>query len=261
VGLNYELMKISVITATYNSGDTLLTTLESMGAQTHPEIEHLVMDGGSKDNTLELLRGWTAHELTLESGKDDGIYDALNKGIAKATGEVIGFLHADDVLQDNHVLEKIARTFEDPSVQAAYGDLVYVAQDDLTRVIRTWHSGPFHLRKLRRGWMPPHPTFYARRSLYEEMGGFDLRYRIAADYDNMVRFLRGSDGRGIKAAYIPEVLVRMRTGGVSNRSLRNILQKSREDLEIVRRNGVGGVATFAMKNLSKLSQFWKRPRA
>lgn len=251
-------MKISVITATYNCGNTLQTTLASMAAQTYADIEHLVMDGGSQDNTLDLVRGWAGHRLTLESGRDKGIYDALNKGIAKATGDVIGFLHADDILQDERVLEKIARAFEDPSVQAVYGDLVYVAQDDLTRVIRTWHSGPFQVRRLRRGWMPPHPTFYARRSLYERLGGFDLQYRIAADYDNMLRLLSGADGRGIRAAYIPEVLVRMRTGGVSNRSLRNILQKSREDLRIARRNRVGGWTTIAMKNLSKIGQFWKR---
>lgn len=251
-------MKISVITATYNCGKTLRTTLESIAAQTHSDIEHLVMDGGSKDGTLDLLRGWTAHALTLESGKDKGIYDALNKGIAKASGEVVGFLHADDVLQDERVLEKIAYVFEDPAVQAVYGDLVYVAQDDLTRVIRTWHSGPFQLRRLRQGWMPPHPTFYARRALYERLGGFDLQYRIAADYDNMLRLLSDGDRRGIKVAYIPEVLVRMRTGGISNRSLRNILQKSREDLRIARSNGVGGLRTIAWKNLSKLGQFWNR---
>lgn len=251
-------MKISVITATYNCGKTLRTTLESVASQTHPDIEHLVMDGGSEDDTLDLVRGWTAHPLTLESGRDKGIYDALNKGIAKASGDVIGFLHADDVLQDERVLEKIARAFEDPAVQAVYGDLVYVAPDDLSKVIRTWHSGEFHVRKLRQGWMPPHPTFYVRRSLYGRLGGFDLQYRIAADYDNMLRLLSGGDGRGVKAAYIPEVLVRMRTGGVSNRSLRNILQKSREDLRIARRNGVGGLRTVALKNLSKIGQFWKR---
>lgn len=251
-------MKISVITATYNCAGTLRTTLESVSTQTHADIEHLVIDGGSKDDTMALVTGWTAHPIQWESGKDRGIYDALNKGIAKASGDVVGFLHADDVLQDARVLEKIARAFEDPAVQAVYGDLVYVAQDDLTQVIRTWQSGDFHVRKLRQGWMPPHPTFYVRRSLYERLGGFDLQYRIAADYDNMLRLLSGGDGRGIKTAYIPEVLVRMRTGGVSNRSLRNIVRKSREDLAIVRRNGAGGLGTIAMKNLSKISQFWKR---
>jgi glycosyltransferase len=252
-------MKISVITATYNCGKTLRTTLESMAAQTHPDIEHLVIDGGSRDDTMDLVKGWTAHPIIWESGKDKGIYDALNKGIAKASGEIVGFLHADDVLQDAQVLEKIARAFDDAEVQAVYGDLVYVAQDNLDQVIRTWRSGPFQVGLLRQGWMPPHPTFYVRRSLYERLGGFDLQYRIAADYDNMLRMLRGESGQGIRAAYIPEVLVRMRTGGISNRSLRNILQKSGEDLRIARRNHVGGLMTIARKNFSKVSQFWKRP--
>lgn len=249
-------MKISVITATYNCGKTLRSTLESMASQNHSDTEHLVMDGGSKDETLDLVRGWTRHPILLQSGKDTGIYDALNKGVATASGEVVGFLHADDVLQDGDVLQKIAKAFEDQSVHAVYGDLVYVDQEDLSNVIRTWRSGSFDRRKLRRGWMPPHPTFYARRSLYERLGCFDLRYRIAADYDCMVRMLSAGD---VHTAYIPEVLVRMRLGGISNRSLRNILQKSREDLDIARRNHVGGVRTIALKNLSKISQFWSKP--
>lgn len=249
-------MKISVITATYNCGKTLRTTLESIAAQTYPDIEHLVMDGGSSDDTLDIVHGWTAHPLSLESGRDKGIYDALNKGINKASGEIVGFLHADDVLQDESVLKRIAHAFEDPKVQVVYGDLVYVDQEDLGRVVRTWRSGEFEPRKLRHGWMPPHPTFYARRSLYEHRGGFDLRYRIAADYDCMLRLLVSG---GVKVKYIPEILVRMRMGGVSNRSLRNMLQKSREDLEIAGRNLGGGVKTIALKNVSKISQFWKRP--
>ena len=252
-------MKISVITATYNCADTLLTALESVAIQTHPDIEHLVIDGGSKDNTMDLVQNWTAHCISWESGKDLGIYDALNKGIAKATGDVVGFLHADDVLQDELVLNKISKAFENPAVEAVYGDLVYVAQADLKQVIRTWQSGSFKMSKLRQGWMPPHPTFYVRRSLYQKLGGFDLQYRIAADYDNMLRLLSGAEGLGIRVVYLPHVLVRMRSGGISNRSLRNIFQKSREDLAIVQRNKVGGLGTIAMKNLSKIRQFWNRP--
>lgn len=250
-------MKISVVTATYNCKETLRATLDSIAAQTHPDIEHFVIDGNSKDGTLALVQNWTAHQIILHSGKDQGIYDALNKGISKSNGEVVGFLHADDVLQDPYVLEKIARAFEDPSVQIVYGDLVYVKQDDLNQVVRTWISGDYSLTKLHRGWMPPHPTFYARRSLYELLGGFNLKYRIAADYDNMLRLLRGEYGAGVKTKYIPEILVRMRVGGVSNRSLKNIVQKSREDLDIVRSHSIGGLGTIALKNFSKINQFWK----
>lgn len=249
-------MKISVITATYNCAATLRTTLESVAVQTHRDIEHLVIDGGSMDGTVDLVKHWTAHPIIWESMKDKGVYDALNKGITKATGDVIGFLHADDVLQDEFVLEKIAEAFEDSAVQAVYGDLVYVAQTDLQRVIRTWRSGSFKLSKLRQGWMPPHPTFYVRRYLYLQHGGFDLKYRIAADYDNMLRLLSGPNGCGIHTAYIPQVLVRMRMGGISNRSLHSIVQKSLEDLAIVQRNRIGGLGTLLMKNLSKIRQFW-----
>lgn len=249
---------ISVVTAVYNKHDTVAEALDSLFAQTHLHVESVVIDGGSNRKTLEVLESYRRQIGYFVSENDKGIYDALNKGIARSSGDVVGFLHADDVLHDIQVLERIATAFENPTVQAVYGDLVYVAEDDPRKVIRIWRSGPFRLSRLYCGWMPPHPTFYARRSLYEQLGAFDLRYRIAADYDNMLRLLRGVDGRGSQVEYIPEILVRMRTGGVSNRSLRNILQKSSEDLLIVRRNGVGGLMTIAMKNLSKAGQFWKR---
>ena len=177
----------------------------------------------------------------------------MNKGIALATGDVVGFLHADDVFADTRVLSRIADAFADDAVGAVYGDLVYVQAGDMGRVVRHWSAGHFSKSKLAWGWMPPHPTFYVRRSLYARLGGFDLRYRIAADYDTMLRFL----GRGeVQAAYIPEVLVKMRLGGVSNRSLANILQKSREDYLVLRRNGVGGLGALVWKNLSKVAQFF-----
>lgn len=249
-------MKISVITATYNCGETLGTTLESMAAQTHGDIEHIVMDGGSKDDTMDMVRAWTAHPIRWESGKDKGIYDALNKGVACASGDIVGFLHADDVLEDREVLARIAKAFEDPSVQAVYGDLVLAEQEDIRRVIRYWRAGEFDRGSLKRGWMPPHPTVYLRRSLFDRVGPFDLRYRIAADYDWLLRMLKLED---LRLAYLPSVLVRMRVGGISNRSLRNILLKSSEDLAISRKHDVGGLTTIALKNLSKLGQFWARP--
>ena len=191
----------------------------------------------------------------LISERDQGIYDALNKGIKHATGDVVGFLHADDVFENSEVLSKVAVAFEDPAIDAVYGDLVYVRHDDIGQVIRYWRSGLYDDAALSRGWMPPHPTFYVRRSVYERLGGFDTRYRIAADYDTVLRFL--AIGK-IRAAYIPEVLVRMRAGGISNRSLKTIVRKSLEDMDVLRRNKVGGFRTLAWKNLSKLGQFWKR---
>lgn len=247
-------MKITVVTPSFNTVDTIESTLESVASQTYTNIEHLVMDGGSNDGTIDLLKAWKNHSLLLESAKDSGIYDALNKGINKATGDVIGFMHADDVFQDSEVLVKIARAFEDPSVDVVYGDLVYASNQDLNQVVRFWRAGNFVMRKLRFGWMPPHPTFYVRRSVYRNFGAFDLRYRISADYDCMLRILSRSE---IKTTYIPEILVRMRLGGVSNRSLSNILLKSSEDVQISRQNLGGGYFTVIMKNLTKVSQFWK----
>jgi glycosyltransferase len=248
-------LKISVITAVFNRHSTIADALQSVAGQSYGNVEHIVVDGGSRDGTLEVLNAARDQIDVLISEPDHGIYDALNKGIARATGDVVGFMHADDVFADSDVLARIAGAFSDQAVDAVYGDLVYVHEQNMDRVIRYWTAGQFSKSKLNWGWMPPHPTFYVRRSLYAQLGGFDLRYHIAADYDTMLRFL----GRGeVRAAYIPEVLVKMRLGGASNRSLANILQKSKEDYLALRRNGVGGLGALAWKNLSKVGQFLGR---
>ncbi len=248
-------MKISVITAVYNNRDTVAQALDSALAQTHPDVELIVIDGGSTDGTLQVLQDYADRLAVLVSEPDRGIYDALNKGIARASGDVVGFLHSDDLFADASVLSRIAAAFADPSVDSVYGDLLYVSKDDPSRVVRTWRAGVFTPGKLAHGWMPPHPTFYVRRAVYEKLGGYDTSYRIAADYDCVLRLLGKG---GVRAAYIPEVLVKMRVGGASNRSLSNILKKSREDYRALRVNGVGGLAALAWKNLSKLPQFLKR---
>jgi glycosyltransferase involved in cell wall biosynthesis len=248
-------MKISVITATWNCVETVGDCLASVAGQSYPDLEHILIDGGSRDGTLEVLQAHCDRLAVLVSEPDGGIYDALNKGIARATGEVVGLLHADDVYADGDVLARVAAAFADPAVEAVYGDLVYVAREDTGRVIRYWRSGAFRPARLRRGWMPPHPTLYLRRALYARFGVFDTRYRIAADYDLMLRMLTQMSGRVL---YLPEVLVRMRVGGVSNRSLGKILQKSLEDYRALRANRVGGLGALAWKNLSKLPQFFRR---
>lgn len=247
--------KISVITAVYNCQKTISQAIDSVLSQTHSAVESIVIDGASTDGTLKILEPYRQRLGLLISECDRGIYDALNKGITHATGDIVGFLHADDVFEDNEVLAKVAAAFQDPTIDAVYGDLVYVRHNDIGQVIRYWKSGHYDEAAFSRGWMPPHPTFYVRRAVYERLGGFDTRYRIAADYDTVLRFL--AVGK-IRAAYIPEVLVRMRAGGISNRSLKTILRKSREDIEVLRRNQVGGFGTLAWKNLSKLGQFWMR---
>ena len=248
-------VKISVITAVYNSQQTVRSAIESVLSQSHSDVESILIDGASTDGTLAILEGYRKRLGVLISEPDMGIYDALNKGIQHATGDVVGFLHADDVFENNDVLAKVAVAFQDPMVEAVYGDLVYVQHDDISKIIRYWKSGHYDSSALSRGWMPPHPTFYIRRSVYERLGGFDTRYRIAADYDTVLRFLAVSK---IRTVYIPDVLVRMRAGGISNRSFSTIVRKSFEDLDVLKRNKVGGIMTLLGKNFSKLSQFWRR---
>lgn len=248
-------MKISVITAVYNNRATLADALDSALAQDHSDTELIIIDGASTDGTLAVIQRYAGSLTHVVSAPDRGIYDALNKGLGLATGEVVGFLHSDDRYADDRVLSRIDAALADPNIDACYGDLCYVRQEDTERVVRFWRSGEYHRRRLAWGWMPPHPTFYARRAIYQRLGGFDLDYQIAADYDCLLRFL--SVGQ-INCAYIPEILINMRLGGVSNRSLGKILQKSREDYQALQRYQVGGLGTLLMKNLQKLPQFFQR---
>jgi glycosyltransferase len=245
-------LKISVITAVYNRADSIAQAVRSVQNQSWTNIEHVVIDGASTDGTQQILKSCLNEQSICLSEPDNGIYDALNKGLACATGDVIGLMHSDDFFADDCVLARVAAAFGDPDLDAVYGDLDYVAKDDTSRVIRRWRSGEYDPAKLARGWMPPHPTLYLRRSVIERWGGYDTRYRIAADYDAILRYF----GQGqIRAAYIPHVLVKMRLGGESNRSLAKIWLKTQEDYTALRRNGVGGVGALILKNVSKLGQF------
>lgn len=251
-------MKISIITACYNSEKTITDTLRSARAQTYVDIEHIIVDGGSKDNTLAVVAAEVMPSHKLLSEKDNGIYDAMNKGIALATGDIIGFLHSDDLFAHPDVLAHIAGVFvADSSVCAVYGDLVYVRKDNTVHIVRRWACKPFSPRRLAWGWMPPHPALYVRREWYARINGFDTRYRIAADYNSILQLFSQPD---FISVHLPEVLVKMRLGGASNRSLKAVLCKSREDLDALRSRGVGafgGLGALAWKNLSKLGQFLK----
>ncbi len=244
--------KMSVVTAVYNRKRTIKDALHSVQDQTYPNVEHVIQDGGSTDGTLDILRNYDAANVALESRPDKGIYDAINKGIARATGDIIGLMHSDDFFADRNALSDIAAAFDDPQVDGVYGDLDYISADDTTRIIRKWRSGPYQFGNLKRGWMPPHPTLYLRRSVFETWGLYDTTFQIAADYDAMLRYLVQGQ---IKLAYLPKVIVKMRVGGESNRSLGRIIQKSREDYRALRRNGVGGLQSLTSKNLSKIRQF------
>jgi glycosyltransferase involved in cell wall biosynthesis len=247
-------MKISVITAVFNNCHTIGAALDSVLAQTHPDMELVVIDGASTDGTQAVLEGYRDRLGVFVSERDKGIYDALNKGLARATGDVIGFLHADDLLADAAVLTRVAAAIAE-GADGVYGDLLYVNKLDPSHTIRYWRSRPYKAGLLARGWMPAHPTLYLRRTVYEQHGYFDTSYRIAADYDFMLRILKA----GIRVAYLPHVLVRMRVGGASNRSLRNIVRKTREDWRALQHNRIGGWWTLVGKNLSKLPQFFSKP--
>lgn len=257
-------MKFSIITATYNSEASILDTVKSLREQTVPrdDIEWILVDGASTDKTLELIQQQDFHPDQWVSEKDNGIYDALNKGVRMATGDFVGFLHADDMLAMPGALYHIGCAQKNTGADAVYGDLQYVRplENGGFGTVRHWKSGIYYRRKLKWGWMPPHPSLYLRREIYEQAklpNGeyFDTKYSCAADYDFMMRILGKYN---VEPAYLMMVLVQMRVGGISNRSLKHIITKSKEDWDVIRRNNIGHVHTLAGKNLSKLGQFFSR---
>lgn len=246
--------KISVITVCFNSEATIGQTISSVNAQTYPHVEHVFVDGASTDQTLAIIREKSCRSRLIVSEPDDGIYDALNKGVAASTGDVVGFLHSDDFYAHTGVLNLIAQPFIQSDASGVYGDLHYVSRSDPDQIIRCWQTKLFTMERLKRGWMPPHPTLYLMKSWYDRLGGFDTRYKISADYFFILQLFSCS---GFCSHYIPEALVKMRVGGVSNRSLKNILLKCREDFDALKRMNIGGMPTLVMKNTRKLLQFRK----
>jgi len=248
-------MKISIITIAYNSENSISDAINSVLSQTYPNIEYIIVDGKSKDKTVEIVKSYGNKISKFVSEPDKGIYDALNKGIEMASGDVVGFMHSDDLFADEHVIEKVARLFKEKNVDSIYGDLNYVFKNDTNKILRYWKSDEFSLRRLKFGWMPPHPTFYVKRKIYEKYGGFDIDFKISSDYDSMLRFLGKYK---ISTAYLPEVMIKMRVGGASNRSLKNIIQKSTEDFRAIRKNKFGNIFTLIFKNLRKVKQFFEK---
>jgi glycosyltransferase involved in cell wall biosynthesis len=246
-------MKISVITVAFNSAKTIMDTLNSVAAQTYNNVEHIVVDGASTDETLAFVRNHSNPDIRLVSESDKGIYDAMNKGLVLASGEIIGFLNSDDFYADASVLAKIANAFQDPAVDACYADLVYVSQDN-SRVVRYWKSKPFTKGDFAKGWCPAHPTFYVRKLVVERLGLFDPSYKMGVDVEFMMRYLECGQ---IRAVYIPDVLVRMRIGGASNQSWKNIFLQNKEIFAALRKNGIPfSRMRFAVnKVVSRLNQF------
>jgi glycosyltransferase involved in cell wall biosynthesis len=250
-------MKISIITITYNSAATVEDTIRSVIAQDYTDMEYLIIDGKSKDNTLTIVDKYRDRISKVVSEKDKGLYDALNKGIKHATGDVIGMLHSDDLYAHPQVISHVAEAFKkDPSVQGLYADLVFVNRNDTNKVMRVWNSGAYEENAFVKGWMPPHPTFFVRKECYEQFGGFNTELKLSADYELMLRLIHKNK---IKLAYLPEVIVKMRMGGVSNVSFFVKLKANLEDKMAWKLNGLKpGMMTIFMKPLRKLKQYFKR---
>jgi len=245
--------KISIITVTYNSAQTLENTIQSVLLQDHPNVEYIIVDGQSTDGTLSVIRKYRHKIDHFVSEKDDGLYFALNKGIALATGDIIGILHADDFYMDDHVLSKIASTFEKTKADAVYADLYYVDKDNTDKIIRKWHSGRYSEGKFLWGWMPPHPTFFVKKEVYDKYGVFNTDLRSAADYELMLRFIHKHK---IKLGYLPEFIVKMRTGGQSNASVKNRVKANKEDRKAWDMNALNPYFfTLTLKPLRKIFQF------
>lgn len=249
--------KISIITVTYNSAATIRDTIESVLTQVHQQIEHIVIDGASQDATPEIVRSYGARIARFISEPDRGIYDAMNKGLALATGDVVGFLNSDDMLFDPGSIAAIAAGFHSTDVDAVYGDIVMVDPVQLLLVRRYWRPGIYQSGACARGWMAPHPTLYVRRVLLQSSGGFNLDYRLQSDFDLELRLF---ECMKIRATYLPRTLVRMRMGGATTGSLRNILRGNLEAAKSAQRNGFpGGWRFIVSKFASRLPQYWVRP--
>lgn len=245
-------MKISVITAVYNNKTHIADAIASTYAQTGIQLEYIVVDGASTDGTLDIIRQHEDKIDTFTTGRDGGIYQALNKGLSLATGDFVGYLHSDDFFSSARAIQALFQ--EAPAnIDVVYGDLDFVDRNDPDKTVRRWRSCPFTPALLKRGWMPPHPTLYVRRALMNKIGGFDTRYPICADYDFILKLFTTP---GIRTHYAPEVIVKMRTGGASNNTISNVLRKLKENQLILENNGFHGRRVATMKILSKLHQFF-----
>jgi len=283
-------MKVSLITVSYNSAKTIADTLKSVQSQTYNDIEYIVVDGNSSDGTIEIVRQFldSTKDASQDSEKDvsqdasqdlpedlsknlinvasqgvvttflcerdKGIYDAMNKGLALATGDIIGVLNSDDFYCSNDVVEEVVRAFQQNNTDCLYGDLNYVDPIDVTKTVRKWRSGAYRKENFLKGWMPPHPTFFVRKTCYDQFGKFDTQFKSAADYELMLRFLYKES---CSAVYLPKVMIHMRAGGVSNVSLKNRIRANKEDRLAWKINGLKPKwFTLLRKPLSKLIQYF-----
>ena len=249
-------MKVSIITATYNSEKYLEECIESVIKQNYRDIEHIIIDGKSTDNTIAVIKKYEQHIAKWISETDRGMYDAINKGMEMATGEVIGILNSDDMLDSEDVIESIVKAFEEKKVDSIYGDLEYVDPVDTNKIYRIWKGKEYKRSLFHKGWMPAHPTFYFRRELFKKYGGYENHYYSAADYEFMARYLYKHK---ISAWYLPKLIVKMRRGGQSNASWRQRFRANRRDYLAMKKNGVPfPFIVSILKPLGKVHQYYKK---
>lgn len=252
------MLKISIITVCFNSEKTIHDTIQSVALQDYQNIEHIIVDGGSTDGTYDIIAN--APSVTkFISEPDNGIYDAMNKGISIATGDIIGTLNADDFYATSSVISQVANTFHNNDIDGCYADLVYVDARDTIKVIRYWKSKSFESGLFKFGWMPAHPTFFVRSSVYEQFGMFDLRYKLAADMQLLFRLL---EKHKIKTVYVPEIFIKMRVGGATNKNIKNIYIQNKEIITVL--NEFYGKSShfifFIYKLIERLKQFVFKPK-
>ncbi len=247
-------MKISIITVTFNSAATLEQTILSVINQTHKDIEFIIVDGKSTDDTIKIVEKYKNSISKFISEADNGLYDAINKGIDLASGKVIGILHSDDFYINNEVIQKYEDVFETKNCDAVYADLYYVERENTNKIIRKWKSGNYKKNSFKNGWMPPHPTFFVKKEIYGKFGKFNLDFKSAADYELMLRFILKNQ---IKIAYLPEYTVKMRVGGKSNVTVANRVNANLEDRKAWEINGLKPLFyTLYLKPLRKIKQFF-----
>jgi len=249
-------LKVSIITITYNSESTLSETIVSVLNQTYKDIEYIIVDGASTDDTISIIHSYKDKISKFISEKDKGLYDALNKAIKLCTGDVIGIIHSDDFYTDNEVIAKIAKLFKSNQCDAVYADLYYVDKNDTNKIFRKWKSGIYKHGMFLKGWMPPHPTFFVKREIYNKHGLFNLQLKSAADYELMLRFIHKHK---IKLTYLPEFIIKMRVGGKSNVSIKNRLRANSEDRKAWKINGLKPhFYTLYAKPLRKIVQLLRK---
>ena len=249
-------MKVSIITSCYNRESTICGAIESVLAQDYPDIEFIVVDGASKDGSVETIKSMMDDGRWKKSWKfisepDHGMYEAINKGIRMATGDIIGLVHSDDFLYDNHVISDVVKRFEETNADFLYGDGVFVNADDTNKPVRNWIGGTYHRWKVACGWLPLHPTCYIRRDVMMREGLYDESYKIAADSDLLFRYLYMAN---LKVTYLKRKIIRMRMGGLSTDSAKRKLMWD-EDVRMYRSHGRWGIPTKIMKMMWKVPQF------